>query len=69
VFEKGVLRRTFRQKREVRENCVMRSLITRVLRQVLIRITKSRRVWWAGHEARMGRIGMLVGKPEGKGPV
>jgi hypothetical protein len=39
----------------------------------IIRITKSRRVWWAGHAARKGakknahRI--FVGKPEGKGPV
>jgi hypothetical protein len=34
---------------------------------------KSRRMRWAGHVARMGRRGIvyrvLVGKPEGKGPL
>jgi hypothetical protein len=36
----------------------------------IIRIIKSRRMRWAGHEARMGEkknaYGLLVGKPEGK---
>jgi hypothetical protein len=36
------------------------------------RVTKSRRMRWAGHVARMGEIRnaykMLVGKPEGKRP-
>jgi hypothetical protein len=34
-----------------------------------IRITKSRRMRWAGHVARMGRIATGVGKPEGKRPL
>jgi hypothetical protein len=33
----------------------------------IIRMIKSRRMRWAGHVARMGRI--LVGKPEGKRPL
>jgi hypothetical protein len=33
----------------------------------IIRIIKSRRMRWAGHEARMGRrYRLLMGKPEGK---
>jgi hypothetical protein len=39
----------------------------------IIRITKSRRMRWAGHVARMGdnrnAYRLLVGKPEGKGPL
>jgi hypothetical protein len=39
----------------------------------IIRVTKSRRLRWAGHVARMwGRIGayrVLVGKPEGRRPL
>jgi hypothetical protein len=40
----------------------------------IIRIIKSRRMKWAGHVARMGRIGLhieyvLVGKPERKRPL
>ena len=39
----------------------------------IIRVIKSRRMGWAGHEARMGEIsgvyGVLVGKPEGKRPL
>jgi hypothetical protein len=37
----------------------------------IIRIIKSRRMKYAGHVARMGvkRCRLLVGKPEGKGPL
>jgi hypothetical protein len=39
----------------------------------IIRITKSRRMRWAGHLARMGEkrnaYRLLVGKPEGKRPL
>jgi hypothetical protein len=39
----------------------------------IIRTIKSRRMRWAGHVARMGEkrnaCGLLVGKPEGKGPL
>jgi hypothetical protein len=39
----------------------------------IIRITKSRRMRWAGHVARMGEkrnaSRLLVGKPEGKRPL
>jgi hypothetical protein len=38
----------------------------------IIRLTKSRRMGWAGHVARMGEknaYGILVGKPEGKRPL
>jgi hypothetical protein len=46
----------------------MRSFITSIVRQV-----KSRRIGWAGHEARMGQkrtaYRILVGKPERKRPL
>jgi hypothetical protein len=39
----------------------------------IIRNIKSRRMWWAGHVARMGEkrnvYRLLVGKPEGKRPL
>jgi hypothetical protein len=39
----------------------------------IVRVVKSRRMRWAGHEARMGEgrgvHRVLVGKPEGKRPV
>jgi hypothetical protein len=39
----------------------------------IVRVIKSRRMWWAGHVARMGEgIGVykvLVGRPEGKRPL
>jgi hypothetical protein len=38
-----------------------------------ISLGKSRRIWWAGHVARMGEerkvYKVLVGKPEGKRPL
>jgi hypothetical protein len=40
---------------------------------IKIRIIKSRRMRWTGHVARMGEkrnaYSLLVGKPEGKGPL
>jgi hypothetical protein len=39
----------------------------------IIKMIKSRRMWWAGHVARMGEKSnayrILVGKPEGKRPL
>ena len=39
----------------------------------IVRVVKSRRMRWAGHEARMGEDRgvhrVLVGKPEGKRPL
>jgi hypothetical protein len=39
----------------------------------IIRVFKSGRMRWAGHEVRMGKktslFRVLVGKPEGKGPL
>jgi hypothetical protein len=50
--------------REVGENCTVRSFIT-----CIIRMSKSRRMRWTGHVARMGKnrnvYMILVGKPEG----
>jgi hypothetical protein len=41
--------------------------------QSIIRIIKSRRMWWAGHVAQKGEkrnaYRLLVGKPEGKRPL
>jgi hypothetical protein len=40
---------------------------------IIIRVTKSRRMWWAGHVARMGEgrgaHRILVGRPEGRRPL
>jgi hypothetical protein len=51
----------------------MRSFITCIVRQVIIRMIKSRRMKWAGHVASMGEkrnaYRILVGKPEGKRPL
>ena len=76
VFEKRVLRRIFEPKRdEVRGK--WRKLHNEELNDLycspnIFRVTKSRRMRWAGHVARMReRIGVyrvLVGKPEGKRP-
>jgi len=39
----------------------------------IIRVIKSKRIRWVGHVARMGEMKnaytILVGKPEGKGPL
>jgi hypothetical protein len=57
VFENGVLRRTFRPKRDevtgVGGNCIMRSL-NYTLPQSLIRMIKSRWMRWALRVAQMG---------------
>jgi hypothetical protein len=64
VFESRVLRRIFEPKREVEGD--WRKLHEEELRNLypsssIIEIIKSRRVGWAGHVARMGRRGMLIG--------
>ena len=74
VFEKRVLRRIFRPKRdEVTEE--WRKLHNEELNDLysltnIVRMIKSRRMRWAGHVARMGEMKAvyrgLVGKPEGK---
>jgi hypothetical protein len=77
VFENKVLRGIFGQKK----NGVTggwRKLHNEEFRDLypspsIIRIIKSRRMRWAGHVARMGEkrnaYRLLVGKPEGKGPL
>jgi hypothetical protein len=74
VFENRVLRRIFGPKRnEVTGE--WRKLHNKELHDLysspsIIRITKSRRMRWAGHVARVGEkrndYRLLVGKPEGK---
>ena len=74
MFEKRVLRRIFRPKRdEVTEE--WRKLHNEELNDLysltnIVRMIKSRRMRWAGHVARMGEMKAvyrgLVGKPEGK---
>jgi hypothetical protein len=65
VFENRVLRRIFGPKRdEVTGEC--RKLYNEELRDLysspsITRIIKSRRMRWAGHVARMGRIGTHIG--------
>jgi hypothetical protein len=76
VFENKVLRRIFGPKRdEVTGGCS--KLHNEELRDLysspsIITITKSSRMRWAGHVARMGEkrnvFRLLVGKPEGKRP-
>jgi hypothetical protein len=77
VFENRVLRRIFEPKRDE----VMgewRKLHNKELHDLyssssIIRIMKSWRMRWAGHEARIGKkqnaYRLLVGKPEGKRPL
>jgi hypothetical protein len=74
VFENGVLRRIFGQKRgEVTGG--WRKLHNEELRDLysspsIIRMIKSRRMRWSGHVARMrekrNSYRLLVGKPKGK---
>jgi hypothetical protein len=77
VFENRVLRRIFGPKRD-HVTGDWRKLHNEELRKLysspnIIRMIKSRRMSWAGQEARMGEARnayrMLVGKPEGKRPL
>jgi hypothetical protein len=76
VFENRVLRRIFGPKRE--EDGSWRKLHNDELHGLyfspnIFRVTKSRRMRWAGHVARMGEgrgvCRVLVGKPERKRPL
>jgi hypothetical protein len=77
VFENRVLRRIFGPKRDEvtgewrkLHNVELHNLYSS---PYIIRQIKSRRLRWAGHVARMGEerkvYKVLVGKPEGKGPL
>jgi hypothetical protein len=77
VFENRVLRRMFGPKRD-EVTGEWRKLHNEELRDLysspsIIRITKSRRMRWAGHVARMeakrNAYRLLMGKPEGKRPL
>jgi len=77
VFEKRVLRRIFRAERD-EVTGEWRKLRKEELNDLYcsinsVRVMKSTRMRWAGHVASMGeRRGVcriLVGKPEGKGPL
>jgi hypothetical protein len=77
MFENRMLRRTFGPKRDGVTGG-WRKLHNEELHNLYsspstIRIIKSRRMRWAGHVARMGEkrnvYRLLVGKPEGKGPL
>jgi hypothetical protein len=77
VFENRVLRRIFGPKRDEVIGG-WRKLHNEELHKLycslsIIRITKSRRMRWAGHVARMGenrnKYRILVGTPEGKRPL
>jgi hypothetical protein len=77
MFENKVLRRIFGPKRnEVMEG--QKKLLNEELRDLysslsIIRMMKWRRMRWAGHVARMkekrNAYRLLVGKPEGRGPL
>jgi hypothetical protein len=77
LFENRVLRRIFGSKREAVTGG-WRKLHNEELHNLysslsIIRMIKSRRMWWAGHVARMGEkrnvYRLLVGKPEGMRPL
>jgi hypothetical protein len=77
VFENRVLRRIFGPKR-VEVTGEWRKLHSEELHDLysspsIIRITKARRIRWAGYVARLGEkrnaYRLLVGKPEGKRPL
>jgi hypothetical protein len=76
VFENRVLRKIFGPKRE--EDGSWRKLHNDELHSLyslpnIVRVIKSRRMWWAEHVARMGKgrgvYRVLVGRPEGKRPL
>ena len=77
MFENRVLRRIFGPKRDGVTG-EWRKLHNEELNDlysssIILRVIKSRRMRWAGHVARMeegrGVHKVLVGKPEGKGPL
>jgi hypothetical protein len=77
VFENRVLRRIFGPKRDDVTG-EWRRLHNEELNDLysspnIIRVTKSRRMRWAGHVARMGEkrgaYGILVGRPAGRRPL
>jgi hypothetical protein len=77
VFENSVLRRVFGPKRD-KVTGKWRKLHNEELNDLyslpnIVRVVKSRRMRWAGHVAHMGEDRgvhrVLVGKPEGKGPL
>ena len=77
MFENRVLRRVFGPKRD-EVTGEWRKLHNKGLSDLyslpnIVRVVKSRRMRWAGHVARMwegrGVHRILVGKPEGKGPL
>ena len=77
VFENRVLRRIFGLNRE-QVTGQWRKLHTEELNDLycspyIVRVIKSKRMRWAWHVARMGErrgaYGVLVGKPQGKGPL
>jgi hypothetical protein len=76
VFENKVLRKIFGAKRE--EDGSWRKLHNDELHRLhsspnIVRVIKSRRMWWAGQVAPMGEgrgvYRVLVGRPEGKRPL
>jgi len=74
VFENRVLRRIFGPRRDEVTGEWRRLLIEELFfSPSIFRVIKSRRMGWAGHVARMGErrslYRVLVGKPEGKGPL
>jgi hypothetical protein len=77
VFGNRVLRRIFGPKRD-EVTGEWRRLHNEELNDLysspnIIRVIKSRRIWWAGHVARMregiGAYRILVGRPEGWRPL
>jgi len=75
VFKNRLLRRIFEPRRD-EVTGEWRKLHNLELNDLysspnIVRVIKSRRMRWAGHVARMGArcIQVLVGKPEGKGPL
>jgi hypothetical protein len=77
LFENTVLRRIFGHKRDevIGERRKLRSeeLYDLYSSPNIVWVMISRRMRWAGHEARMGKrsgvYGVLVGKPEGNRPL
>jgi hypothetical protein len=76
VFENRMLRRIFGPKRE--EDRSWRKLHNDELHSLysspnIVKVIKSRRMWWAGHVARMGEgrgiYRVLLGRSEGKRPL